>query len=152
MQYMCSILVILLFGGFTNGYGGLQSKCPTAPKAPENCEEKTEIYTRGCLTGYECKSWKRGIRDVCAGAPTCPPPPSSECSTVTHYKYVNGVRCAWGCKHWCCSDVDTLKESCPTASPDNPYCIHTSIVHYTINGHRCPVYCSCVPDCRVLTC
>ena len=48
---------------FLIGYGGLQSKCPTAPKAPENCEEKTEIYTRGCLTGYECKSWKRGIRD-----------------------------------------------------------------------------------------
>jgi hypothetical protein len=87
---------------------------------------------------------------VCDGAPTCPPPPSNDCTTATLYKHINGIKCEWGCKHWCCQDPADLV--CPKTSPTNPYCISTTIVKYRINGRRCPVYCSCVPDCRVLTC
>ncbi|XP_052216058.1 uncharacterized protein LOC127834342 [Dreissena polymorpha] len=104
-----------------------------------------------CLTyGYYIEL--RNDRDVCAGAPTCPPPPSHDCTTSYQHKYVNGVRCDWGCKHWCCSDVHTLQATCPETSPSNPYCVSTHIVRYTINGRECPVYCGCIPDCRVLTC
>ncbi|XP_062590958.1 uncharacterized protein LOC134252486 [Saccostrea cucullata] len=125
-------------------------RCPPPPKFPENCNKVEQIYTRGCLTAYKCTSWNNAA--VCAGAPTCPPPPSVDCVTSLQYKYIDGVRCGWGCRHYCCSDEETLRKTCPETSPDNPYCIATAIVKYTINRRECPVYCTCSPDCRVLTC
>jgi hypothetical protein len=79
-----------------------------------------------------------------------PPAPSHDCTTSYQHRYIDGVRCEWGCKHWCCQDSADL--TCPKHSPTNPYCIGTHIVKYTINGRRCPVYCGCLPDCTVLTC
>ncbi|VDI51435.1 Hypothetical predicted protein, partial [Mytilus galloprovincialis] len=94
------------------------------------------------------------VPDVCiqAGAPACPPAPSNDCTTRKFYKTIKNVRCEWGCKHWCCKPESEVLTECPETSPTNPYCIHTHVVRYTINGKQCPVYCGCVPDCRVLTC
>lgn len=89
---------------------------------------------------------------ACTGTTGCPPALSKDCSTRTFYKTIDNVKCISGCKHWCCKTEEEVLKDCPKTSPDNPYCIHTNVVRYTINGRKCPVYCGCIPDCRKLTC
>ncbi|XP_063420165.1 uncharacterized protein LOC134705351 [Mytilus trossulus] len=143
---MMHLILILLVTPFVFASGA--RNCPRRPRRPDGCDKVINHYTKGCLTRYECK--KEG--QPCAGTTGCPPAPSKDCSTRTFYKTINKVKCISGCKHWCCKTEEEVLKECPKTSPDNPYCIHTNVVRYTINGRKCPVYCGCIPDCRKLTC